>query len=300
MKFFIIFFSVIFLFNSEKIYSQGCSDAGVCSIHSLKPELEIPFTKNQFTVGLAYGKGDSGINVVNPYIEYNRSLNRNWSVNGKINFQSNSGTLASVSGFSDALLSVTYSSESNLSFTLGAKIPLNKSDKTENGLPLPMAYQNSLGTFDLIFGIGYKYNNLGIFAGYQKPLSQNNNRFFSSDYPANSLARGFPSTNKFERESDVIFRITYQFKASDNFYITPGILPVIHVGDDHYTDKQGQYIKIDSSAGLTLNVNLFMNYILDENSSLVLSYGMPLVSRKVRPDGLTRKFAVSLDYKYSF
>jgi len=250
---------------------------------------------------VAYGRGDSAINIYTPYLEFNRIINRNWSVNGKINFQSNSGELASISGFSDAIISVSYNSETKLSFTIGAKIPLNKSDKMNNGLPLPMAYQNSLGTFDLIFGVGYQINNLGIFGGYQKPLStHNNNQFLTSDYPSNSQAQGFPSTNRFERAADVIFRFTYQLKATDNFYITPGILPVIHLADDHYTNIQGQKVKIDSSAGLTLNVNLFMNYILDQNSSLVLSYGMPVVSRKVRPDGLTRKFAFSLDYKYSF
>ena len=52
----------------------------------------------------------------------------------------------------------------NASFTLGFKIPLMDANKKENGLALPMDYQSSLGTFDLVFGVGYAIKKLQLLA----------------------------------------------------------------------------------------------------------------------------------------
>ena len=70
-----------------------------------------------------------------------------------------------------------------------------------------MDYQSSLGTFDLIFGVGYQINKLQLVAAIQQPLTQNNNLFFASSYPEDSPLREFQSTNKFIRSGDVMLRV---------------------------------------------------------------------------------------------
>jgi hypothetical protein len=58
--------------------------------------------------------------------------------------------------------------------------------------------------------------------------------------------------------------------------------------------------EIEESNGLTININLFLDYNISQKSSLNLSHGSPIIVRKVRPDGLTRSFITSLSYNYSF
>jgi hypothetical protein len=57
---------------------------------------------------------------------------------------------------------------------------------------------------------------------------------------------------------------------------------------------------IQGSAGLTLNLNAFLDYNITEKSGIQFSAGMPLLVRETRPDGLTRSFIASLEYKISF
>ena len=58
------------------IYSQGCSDAGFCTIDSFKPhehDGEIQ-NKNQFKIGLNFGAADYDISVFGTNLEYNRVI----------------------------------------------------------------------------------------------------------------------------------------------------------------------------------------------------------------------------------
>lgn len=167
-------------------------------------------------------------------------------------------------------------------------------------MALPMDYQSSLGTLDLILGVKYSISRLQIVAAYQQPLTQNNNSFFASNYPLSSPLSGFQTTNKFIRKGDVLVRLSYPFAIGKKLSITPSVLPIYHLDDDAYTDEMGVQQNITGSRGLTLNWNAYFDYQLDDKSVLQMSVSSPLIIRDERPDGLTRNFIVSLEYKISF
>ena len=70
--------------------------------------------------------------------------------------------------------------------------------------------------------------------------------------------------------------------------------------NDKFTDVDDVEKEIKGSNGLTLNANLYLNYMINKRNSLELSFGSPLVVRDRRPDGLTRSFVANLEYKISF
>ncbi|MCC6583249.1 MAG: hypothetical protein IT271_06070, partial [Chitinophagales bacterium] len=71
-------------------------------------------------------------------------------------------------------------------------------------------------------------------------------------------------------------------------------------GKDTYVDNLGNRQKINGSQGYTLNAALNITYNINKHHSLEFSTGTPLVVRKVRPDGLTRKVAVAIEYHFNF
>lgn len=292
---------IIFL-SSEANYAQGCSDAGVCTIDSFKPHEHGLFqeTKNTFKVGLNYGAADYDIAAFGTYLDYRRKLTDRLSVDAKLTTLSQSGNDISVFGLSDIYVNGNYKVGKNASFTLGFKIPLMDANKKENGLALPMDYQSSLGTFDLVFGIGYAIKKLQLLAAIQQPLTQNNNEFLSTLYPSDSPLSEFQSTNQFKRSGDVLLRVSYPLNIGKKFVFTPSLLPIYHLKNDKFTDIDGIEKEIEGSQGLTLNWNTYFDYHFNHKNALQLSLGAPFIVRDARPDGLTRSFVANLEYRINF
>lgn len=281
---------------------QGCSDAGFCTLSSFKQgglDSNSRF-KNQLKIGVSYGSADHSISIFGTHIEYHRSLNKKLVLNAKIASLSQSGNGVSVFGFSDLFLNADYSVSTIGKITLGFKLPLNDGSKFRDNLSLPMDYQSSLGTLDLLFGISRELNKFHTALAFQFPLAQNQNEFFAEDYPAGSPLKQFQTTNRFIRRGDVMVRVAYPIPVKNKFKITPGLLPIIHLGKDKYTDKQGAERTIDGSQGLTLNGTVHFDYEMNDNHSFQLNAGVPFIVRKQRPDGLTRGFIVALEYRRKF
>ena len=56
--------------------SQGCSDAGVCTIHSIRPpdaSDTVAQRKNSLSAGVTFGTSQHGVSVWTPYAEYTRT-----------------------------------------------------------------------------------------------------------------------------------------------------------------------------------------------------------------------------------
>ena len=289
-------------FLSEEINAQGCSDAGICTVHSFKPNGtdSISANPNQFKVGLSYGAADYSISVFGTYLEYDRQINEKFGLDAKLTTLSQSGNDISVFGLSDLYVNSNYRVNNKASLTLGVKIPFSDANKKEDGRALPMDYQASLGTFDLVFGFGYTFRKLQLVAAIQQPLTQNNNAFLAEDYPIGSPLREFQSTNKFKRSGDVLLRASYPIEFANKFRITPSLLPIYHLANDKYTTQEGVEVEIDGSQGLTLNWNLYFDFELDQKQALQFNVGSPFIVRDVRPDGLTRSFVASLEYRIKF
>ena len=290
---------LLFALNSS-LFGQGCSDAGFCTLNSFKPHADsLTFTR-KLKAGVNVGGADHAITIFGSYIEFNQRFNNKLSADVKITTLSQSGNSISVFDLSDLFLNLNYSPTSKFTLTAGAKIPLADGNKEKNNLPLPMDYQSSLGTFDLIVGAGYTVNKWQFVWAFQQPLIQNENKFLAEQYPSDSPLRDFQSTNKFERKGDMLLRISYPMSVGKSFTFTPSLLPIYHLGNDKYTDAVGNLNEIVNSEGLTLNANVYFDLAISKASSLQLNVGTPLVVREARPDGLTRSFIINLEYVVKF
>jgi hypothetical protein len=209
-------------------------------------------------------------------VEFHRSFPGGFSLGAKATFSSQAGPSVTMSGLSDLFLSAGFTGDGKTSFTAGLKIPLNEGNKMKDGLPLPMNYQTSLATFDAIVGIGYRLEGLDVTAAVQQPISQNPNTFIATTYPAGSEFTAFPTTNEFRRKGDVLLCVNYPLDAGSGGKMTPGLLPIYHLGDDEYTETGtgGDVRKeISGSGGLTVNGNLFLEYVVDGSSRVEFSFG---------------------------
>ncbi len=163
-----------------------------------------------------------------------------------------------------------------------------------------MDYQSSLGTVDLLAGVGFSVQKVQLVFAWQQPLTQNQNTFLADDYPSTSALSRFPSTNQFKRSGDVLVRVSYPFRLSDKVQFTTSLLPIYHLANDTFINEQGIETEIEGSEGLTLNFNAFLDYQLSEKSALQLNVGFPTVVRDTRPDGLTRSFIATVEYRIRF
>jgi hypothetical protein len=304
-----ILLSIFLLGLLKQSNAQGCSDAGVCTLHSIKNNAEGHETKkgkkNDLTIGFGYGKGERSTNNYTWYAEYTRSLSKRTSVTGKLSYGAISGELANTSGLGDLFLSVNHAfgvkKNWQKSFVVGVKLPFDGADITKNGIHLPMPYQTSLGTTDLVLAINYNRKSFGATLALQQPLkARNENKFLPGDYPAVPLTLKYWPTNEFERKGDLVGRVSYRFKTGNRFSIRPSLLGIYHLANDTYADDNKMRRPIYNSTGLTLNANVFLGYKMKKGNGFELSLGTPFIVRDQRPDGLTRKFVASLEYQFSF
>lgn len=293
----------ILIFNFvPNINGQGCSDAGFCTINDFKPsKLDTSSeTLNSVKAGVSYGTADHGIFVFGSYLEYNRKINDRFGLDFKITTLLQNGNGIQTFGPGDIFVNGNFKLSRTIGLTLGVKIPLTDANKTLNQLPLPMDYQSSLGTFDLILGIGFNPGNWYFVAALQQPLTQNSNSFLSSDYPESSPLSSFQSTNNYIRSGDILLRASYAFNIGEKFKITPGLLPIYHLSNDMYTDSDNIEKEIKGSQGLTLNATVYFDYMINEQNGIQVNFGAPLIVRESRPDGLTRHYIFTLQYSYKF
>jgi hypothetical protein len=251
-------------------------------------------------LGANFGTADNSIGIFGSYVEFNRQISKRIGGDIKLTMLSQSGNNISTVGLSDIFLNVNYEATDPLTFTVGAKVPLADGNKSKDGLPLPMDYQSSLGTFDLIVGAGYTFRKLQTVIAYQQPITQNNNTFLATQYSSDSPLNTFQSTNQFHRKGDVLLRASYPFQVTRKIAITPSLLPIYHLGDDTYVDEQNTTREIDGSNGLTLNANLYLDFEIGRASAIQVNLGIPFVVREARPDGLTRSLIVNIEYAVKF
>ena len=282
-------------------YAQGCSDAGICSVGNSFYDTDKE-TKNSLEIGTIFGAGEADLTYFSPYITYSRIFNKQFALSAKVTYSSADGSLGNISQFGDGYLIGNYHWKSEKtakwSTLFGLKFPFTNSNQKIKGNALPLAYQSSLGTIDLIVGSNLNYKKWDFNVGIQLPAINNNRNAY---FKENSVTDEFPSTNLFERKPDALFRTTYTYKMSNNkFVFKPNVLFLYHLGEDSYENTLGNRQNIDGSDGLTINGNLISAYQINKTNSIELSLATPFVVRTIRPDGLTRSFTAALIYKVAF
>ena len=83
ISFFVI---TLFFISNLNLFSQGCSDAGFCSMSGLDSHLEsaVDLPDNRLSAGISYGLADNSIDVISVNIEYIRFLSEDINVNFKL------------------------------------------------------------------------------------------------------------------------------------------------------------------------------------------------------------------------
>lgn len=290
---------LLILFNYYFAEAQGCSDAGFCTIGSIKHNAYAnDSTKDQsLSVILTNGIGDEGVYVFTPSVQYDNQLNEHWSIQSKLTANYASGGLGTARSLGDLYFSSSYqfskSSKWNKTFTIGIKVPLNNSNLKAEDKALPMGYQSSLGTLDFIVGFTITNNRWIFSSGYQQPISNPNGNTFLPEIWNTEEAYKFSPSNLFHRKSDVLLKAGYKINSLKKLKINLGFLAIYHLTNDVYTSMDLEQIEIVGSEGLTLNATLNAVYNISSKFSLALTAGTPLIVRDIRPDGLTRSLVLS-------
>jgi len=298
----ILFILVLTIIIKDNTFSQGCSDAGFCSVSGIKPGKfdTLSGFKNSLAIGGTLAKADHDISIIGNYLEYSRRINGKFSIHSKITSIRQEGNKISNFNLSDIYFTSNFLLNNYTKFIAGIKIPLSNANKIRENYSLPMDYQSSLGTFDLILGLNFEIKKFQLAIAYEQALTKNKNEFLAENHPTWDVLNDFQSTNQYRRKGDVLLRIAYPYTLINKLKITPAILSIYHLANDEYNNAFNNTLEIDGSKGLTLNGNLFIDYELFPKHYFQLSGGVPFVVRDNRPDGLTRKFVLNLEYGFKF
>jgi len=296
---------IMLTLSAANVAAQGCSDAGFCTMGAMKHGGEDSTNyKHKVTLSWANGLGDDGVFVSTPGLTYEMRANRNYTVQVKATGNYASGRLGNATSAGDLYASATGNvkngDQCRIAITAGVKIPLSNSGVPYKGMPLPMQYQGSLGTYDAIGGITVTHKRWLISAGYQQPLSgHNDNEFLYSAWPGTDT-KAYPQSNKLRRRADALLKAGYALTVGKRWIFTPGMLGVYHVGEDTYYDPvKAKEMDLSGSDGLTLNATLNVQYRA-HRWSIGLLAGRPIAVRDIRPDGLTRSIVLAPELSYNF
>jgi len=213
-----ILYLIVFISLFEKLPAQGCSDAGICTLgSSLKKDQT--FDRFSFAINQSLGNAEQKVNVHSTQIEISKSVFKKAQVQLKLPYIFTQGNLANTEGLGDITASYTYQfyqkNDWIINYTLGFKLGVNAADKAfEIQLPanntmwmaLPMVYQTSLGTHDILLGADARYKRVWRFAlGFQMPIVQFNKNNFESSIAQNTPnASAYFTSNKLMRRPDAL------------------------------------------------------------------------------------------------
>lgn len=291
---------------SLHVFSQGCSDAGFCSLGALKNVSLINPLKNTIDFGFNFGYGEQKTLTYNPYLQYGFGLNDHFSVQGKLTATYATGFLGTTTDLGDAYGIVTYTPNkdavNSIRFIGGIKVPLtHANDKNASGTPLPLDYQSSIGTYDLIAGANFIYHkHIEIDGAIQLPVIQQNDNMFIPELYTDTRIRNFPPTNLYRRKADLLIRLGYYFNLPASISIKPNLLAIYHLGSDSYQNTSNFRSPVIGTKGLTLNEGFIVTKQFKNYNQLELITAAPLIGRRVRADGLTRELVLNVQYSVSF
>ncbi|MBX2980161.1 MAG: hypothetical protein KF905_12760 [Flavobacteriales bacterium] len=313
--------------------AQGCSDAGVCTAGPIG-ELHVgadsvghvASTRHFGRLTMGYAVGEQRTTIRMAIAELSFGLSDRLSAGLRVPYQTTKCDLGDHSAIGDPVLTLNYMAwkrdaelrdgrtmrwrgARRVDFLFGVKLPANTANATVNDRPLPMPYQTSLGTTDLLFGVNYRFHRFNTALAFQLPLDQGNeNQFNHAAWLLEPAARGYFESAFLERAPDAVLRFQYRLPFG-KFAVQPGLLAIQHLGQDTRLeaapDPAGMpvlptRVKVEGSEGLTLNLTLDAAYALSDRWTIELAYGSPLIVREERPDGLTRSMVLNTGLRYAF
>jgi hypothetical protein len=309
------------LLYSAQALSQGCSDAGFCTMGAMKPDQayskKINFKLRSIEFSQYKGQTTLSPVVYVANLDVTLGITEKTGFQIKLPYQWTTGNFGQAAGMGDISLSLTHNvhrfKNFELNATVGMKIPSNKADLKSQGrtrplsagLVLPMYYQVSLGSWDIIAGASI-INERWLFAiGYQNALTANNNTFKEEEwlppvYPDEGYVREYDVATKLKRGSDVMMRVERNFRFA-RYSFNLGLLPIFRITKDQIVDETtNEYIKLDNTTGMALSALFGFGYNFNINNTLKFTYGKKITQREINPDGLTRNEVMIIAYLFRF
>lgn len=273
--------------------AQGCSDAGVCTMGTMRSTTLEPDSAAGGIVSLttSYGVGEKGVSIVQVLPEVEWRVGQLMTLRASLPVMFTSGSLGTNSGVGDAVVSVSrtigLTDDVSLGLTLGTRLPTGTTNAAYTpSASLPMPYQTGLGTTDLVVGVSSTFDRWSVALGYQRVLVNNN----LNSYVDQGL--DYFTSKDYERGDDAILRVGRSMFI-DNFNIVPSILAIYRVQQDRVLGA-----RVEGSSGLTLNIAVAASTAIANRINLRLDVAAPVLVRKVRADGLTRALVVALGLTY--
>ena len=294
--------------QTHTVIAQGCSDAGFCTMGAMRPNQNyqrksgVQLRSVELLQYAGYTKFDDLI--LTTLVDINANIGQRSIVQLKVPYQTVHGSLGNTKGMGDISYSFSYQAYKAKTFqigaTLGGKIPTNTGDlKSASGLALPMYYQTSLGTYDIVTGLSLVSKKWLFATGYQHAFNRNGNEFVWAPWNKTSdsaRANLYPRANKLKRGDDIMFRAERNFRSTKwNAYL--GVLAIYRINQDNIVLK-GQEQDFDGTIGWAITAVGGVGYHVNTHATIKLLYGKKLINRKWNPDGLSREFVTTLSLEW--
>lgn len=298
---------LVFLMCSyQSVFGQGCSDAGFCTMGAMRPNQSFgrKSTIKLRSVEFLQYVGVTKFNdvILTSLADINIGIGKRGSVQLKLPYTVVSGSLANTNGTSDISLAYTHAvlvkDNYQLLGTLGGKLPTNNADKqSADGRPLPMYYQTSLGTYDVVAGVSFITRNWLFATGYQHAFNQVENAFRWSEWNTSeqkALALEYPPSWNLKRGSDVMFRVERNFRSTKwNAYL--GLLTIYRITKDEVSKgTAGNRVQVPKTTGPAITALSGVGYRFSTRVALKAMVGVKIINRETNPDGLSREIVSSL------
>lgn len=282
--------------TNTTLKGQGCSDAGACSIGSLDTgHSDASEPRFRLSYDQSFGLGEKFIFISTSTVIAEHRFTPTTTFTVRLPFIITSGNLGNTTGIGDVLVSLVQQvfrgQQSRLAILLGGKLRTNRSDFSFQDNPLPMAYQTSLGTYDIITGVQYLFKKWDFYLAYQHPFGRNNNQYLHPAGEENEKYLYYESAY-LKRGDDIAMRIQKTFPLENGNSIKPGVLPIYRIQKSEIIRDEVNET-LDGSNGLTFNLFVSWEKVNKKGVIYSLTAAFPVVDKDYRADGLTRNFVLS-------
>jgi len=289
-------FLPLFMLFYQMASAQGCSDAGVCSATQHIQKEDTTISHHHFSITQSVALGDRNAWITGSIFNYRYQVSSRLSFGLSLPFSLTSGNLGTTYGIGDMIISseigFLQQSKNHLNLFIAAKIASNQANKQFDSHAMPMVYQQSSGTNDIIGALNWSHSEWFFAIGYQHAFNSNSNDFRASDFPKDSDAASYHSSAYLKRGDDIMLRVQKVFNIKGRSKIKAGILPIFRLQEDEIKIDH-QYQKVENSSGLTLNLYAGWVHHLNNKISGELQIAAPPITREVRVDGTTRTFVIN-------
>ncbi len=317
MAYVLLFLAVLFISSFQRAVAQGCSDAGLCTMGTLKPnqffDSKLRFRLKSIDLNHTLGVTPTQDRIWQTSLDLNFTFKNKWTAQLKLPYQVVQGRLGEAQGLGDVIFSMSRTIFNNekvqVALTIGGKIATGDANQAKiEDRPLPLIYQSSLGSNDIIFGGSVRTRNWMFAAGYQQPLNATRNTFMPEMWEntsKNEDANLYFANNQFLRGSDIMMRVERNVRFS-RLNIFAGLLGIYRITPDKVMMEHNgemQYMSLRSSQGFVFTLMTGFGYQFSAKSGIRFLVGkkdFEQFTRGKHIDGLVRNWVYSFSYQYRF